>query len=212
MQELTVSCGCGRTMRLDTLKGRGAFRCGCGARIRIQDTPQPEGRRRCWWTDCKTIAITEAPIAFCKDHLMHAVKNLAGPDGYRALWKRSTEEYLEEHPVEQLPQPPEKPTYVYFMRREILIKIGISNDPLKRAQSLNAVVLAYQPGTHDDERNFHRRFKHLRVHNEWFRPGEDLIAYINKLRKQEGFKPVTASPDRHFLETILLDGSTRDRT
>ncbi|MFJ7176426.1 GIY-YIG nuclease family protein [Streptomyces massasporeus] len=151
--------------------------------------------------------MTEAPVAFCKEHLAKVVKHLAGPEGYRALWSRSTEEYLSEHPVEQLPQPPEKETHIYFMRREILIKIGISNDPRKRAQSLNAVLLAQLPGSSDDERNFHRRFKHLRVHNEWFRPGEDLIGYINKLRKEQRLPAISATPDRHFLETIVLDGS-----
>lgn len=207
MQELTVRCGCGRTMGIDALKGRGAFRCGCGARIQVSATAPPVGLRRCWWEACNTVAVTRPPVDLCQEHLGPAVKYLAGPHGYRALWDRGTDEYLEENPPEQMPQPPEKPTHIYFMRREILIKIGISNDPLKRAQSLNCIVLAQLPGAPDDERNYHRRFKHLRSHNEWFRPGDDLVAYINKLRKAQRLKPITSSPDRDFLETIVLDGT-----
>lgn len=212
MQELTVRCGCGRAMTLDALRGRGAFRCGCGARIHVQPAAPSDNLRRCWWTDCSTVAVSKTPLSFCKEHIREAVKHMANPAGYRALWERSVDLYLEENPPEQMPQPPEKETFIYFMRREILIKIGISNDPIKRAQSLNSVVLAQLPGTQDDERTFHRRFKHLRVHNEWFRPGDDLIGYINKLRKQNRQPPVTASPDREFLETILLDGTGADRT
>lgn len=36
MQEVTVRCGCGRNMSLDARNGRGAFRCGCGATVRIE--------------------------------------------------------------------------------------------------------------------------------------------------------------------------------
>nr|WP_237545792.1 GIY-YIG nuclease family protein [Streptomyces sp. SID1046] len=93
------------------------------------------------------------------------------------------------------------------MRREVLIKIGVSNSPAKRAQSLNAIVLATMPGTHDDERSMHRRFKQHRAHNEWFRPGPDLISFINQLRQAKGQAPVTSAPDRNFLEAVLLDGS-----
>lgn len=212
MQELKVSCGCGRTMTIDALRGRGAFRCGCGARIRAEVSKPPANRRRCWWTGCNTVAVSPAPIDFCEEHLKLTVKHVANPAGFRALWERSVDKYLEENPPEQYPQPPEKPTQVYFMRRELLIKIGYSVNPLKRAQSLGAIVLAQIPGNVDVERNHHRRFKHLRQHGEWFSPGEDLITYINKIRRANRQQPITASPDRHFLETVLLDGTRPGRT
>lgn len=73
-------------------------------------------------------------------------------------------------------------SFVYFIRREKLIKIGYSIDPVRRAGDLGGVVLATIPGERQVERSMHLMFAHLRDHGEWFRPGDDLLAYINVLR------------------------------
>lgn len=195
MTEHVINCGCGRTMTADASRGRGAYRCGCGNRITVATTPSQD--RRCWWTDCRTTAFTAAPIDLCKPHLGETVKHIASPEGYRAMWSNAvpaTRERLHEEGTYVQPQP--KPTWVYFLRREVLIKIGYSNSPARRAQSLNAELLATMPGGPDDERELHQRFQELWAHGEWFRPAQELIASINVLRHMDELPPITAEPSR----------------
>jgi len=77
---------------------------------------------------------------------------------------------------------------VYFIRAKTLglIKIGIANRAADRLQSLQTmspdaleilgVLQCSKIGI--VEQQMHQRFKHLRLHGEWFQPGEDLLAFI----------------------------------
>jgi hypothetical protein len=42
-------------------------------------------------------------------------------------------------------------------------------------------------GGNDEEHALHCRFRHLAMHGEWFRPGPDLVAYIEDV--QRGRRP-----------------------
>jgi DNA-binding Xre family transcriptional regulator len=75
---------------------------------------------------------------------------------------------------------------VYFIRakRFELIKIGHAKDVLKRAGFVrcevrsNLVILATMDGGRETEMACHRKFAHLRVRGEWFRPAAELLDYI----------------------------------
>lgn len=79
---------------------------------------------------------------------------------------------------------------VYFVRAITLglIKIGVANHALIRVVSLQThspdkleimgVVMCDNYGFL--ERLLHGRFEHLRSHGEWFRPGDDLLTYIEE--------------------------------
>jgi len=79
---------------------------------------------------------------------------------------------------------------VYFVRAETLglIKIGSAVNPDRRLTGLQCgspdrLQLVAYVGTDDiiaGERAMHRRFNHHREHHEWFRPGADLLAYIEE--------------------------------
>lgn len=76
-------------------------------------------------------------------------------------------------------------SWIYYIRMGDEIKIGVSNDPLRRAQalSLNAShILAIEPGTQLLERKRHAEFRHLRLHGEWFRAEDPLLAHIEQLK------------------------------
>lgn len=91
-------------MTLDSLRGKGAFRCGCGARIKISapDYKSDTCVARVRNERCGRAPITEDPVPVCKIHLkqMQAVNRLVKPeelDDYTnmlaaALWE------LEHHP------------------------------------------------------------------------------------------------------------------
>lgn len=76
--------------------------------------------------------------------------------------------------------------HVYFIQQGGAgsIKIGYSKNPTQRLMGLQTGhseplhMRAMAPGSMAQERALHDRFAHLRVSGEWFRPGEDLIAYM----------------------------------
>lgn len=85
-----------------------------------------------------------------------------------------------------------KPSGVYFISSGEAIKIGISTDVVGRMRSLQTAspyplrLMAFLPGaTPRDEAMLHRKFAHLRLEGEWFKPGPDLLEYVFGLKKVE---------------------------
>ncbi len=76
--------------------------------------------------------------------------------------------------------------YVYFLRGCITrnIKIGFSDDPVKRYGQLGSNVsesvepIGYFPGSRETERWLQDMFSEYCDHNEWFKPGVGLLAFI----------------------------------
>lgn len=76
----------------------------------------------------------------------------------------------------------ERCEWVYFAERDGLVKIGFSRNPVQRAKGLSARLMAVMPGTLCMERRMHQLFAAYRVHGEWFRPGLDLVSFVEALR------------------------------
>lgn len=180
-------------MSPENRRGAGHYRCGCGARIQAAVT-EPD-KRVCWFKGCRILATTDEPIQLCPDHekvtarlVVHesAKGVMKGWMEARTLngdeWTRPLDSYA--------PAPESGQAWVYFMRRENLIKIGTTYNLWQRAAVLNATVLAKTPGSYSEEKRMHKRFAALRRHGEWFEPGPELVALINELRKAEGVGPV----------------------
>lgn len=81
--------------------------------------------------------------------------------------------------------------YVYFIRpigMDGPIKIGCSEVPVMRLHSLSEwspfalEVVVTVPGDFALERRLHNRFYEYRSHREWFHPGPDLLACIERLK------------------------------
>lgn len=193
MQELTVRCGCGRTMAPEYRRGAGHYRCGCGARIHAAIT-EPD-KRICWFKGCSTLATTAEPLRLCREHEQETARLVVYETAKDTMhgwleariangdeWARPLDSYA--------PTPGFSEPWVYFMRRENFIKIGTTYNLRQRASVLNATVLAKTPGSYSEEKLMHKRFASLRRHGEWFEPGPELIALINELRKAEGADPI----------------------
>ena len=74
------------------------------------------------------------------------------------------------------------PGYVYFLRFRDRIKIGFTTDTPTRFKAIpHDEVLGFLPGTLLNERQCHTAFAHLREQGEWFRPEDDLLAFIADL-------------------------------
>jgi hypothetical protein len=80
------------------------------------------------------------------------------------------------------------PDFVYFLRRERgPIKIGLSKNPGERRYQImldvgeRVEILAMIVGSRDKERALHKKFGHLKITKEWFRPDPELLDYIGSL-------------------------------
>lgn len=86
------------------------------------------------------------------------------------------------------------PPVVYFIRIRGLIKIGHTVDLHNRKRAFGAAwtdVLAFTPGTRDDEAEMHRRFaQHLARGDEWFRPAPEIYDLIDEIRAGYGLSAV----------------------
>ncbi|MEV4335750.1 hypothetical protein [Streptomyces sp. NPDC049590] len=199
MYETTmVKCRCGRLMTPDGRLGRGGFRCGCGLGP-FHVIEQIGVARRCSFGTCRTLATTPEPLRFCPEHQEAAAVMLS-----RDAASAKLREFVEQLPMSRathmrrygykmspLPKTTDQASVVYFARRERFIKIGTSVRVRVRMQALATIMLAMEPGELVREAQLKRQFHHLlAVGQEWFHPGPDLIAYINRLRVAAGDKPL----------------------
>jgi hypothetical protein len=80
---------------------------------------------------------------------------------------------------------PFKTGVVYFIEGAGLLKIGHTTDPIYRLRALQASspvsirLIGSIPGTTDDERSLHARFRPFRDHGEWFRIIGPVAGFIN---------------------------------
>lgn len=74
---------------------------------------------------------------------------------------------------------------VYYIRFRDTIKIGTSQSPQKRFNSLPwDEILAMEPGTYEREHYRHLQFKSARLHREWFEMTDPLMAHIAEVREK----------------------------
>lgn len=148
------------------------------------------GNTWCAAPQCNQTTVEGAPVPLCGNHLRATFEfaqdmvNDRWPDAateavqVAASTKQAYE--LAEKPVISIP------SWVYFIRKGDLIKIGYSTFPTQRFKALLPdEVLVVIPGTMRDEQRCHLAFAHLREHGEWFRPGPDLLSFIEDLRQQQ---------------------------
>lgn len=88
----------------------------------------------------------------------------------------------------------EENRWVYFVRCQEPIKIGVAADVAARIADLQGAnpheleLLAQVRGGRDFERQLHERFVQARIRGEWFRPVEDLLLVIEKAREVAAYE------------------------
>lgn len=74
-------------------------------------------------------------------------------------------------------------TNLYVVFDGLAAKIGIADDPIKRARSIQIsnprplILYAFAPATRNLESFVHRHFRDLRITGEWFRAEPPLLAF-----------------------------------
>lgn len=210
MHDVIVRCGCTRKMSLDAVRGRGAYRCGCGARIQIIEPPRSPDHcvALVGQSGCRQSLSTVGSVPLCRTHLKawkaelglveatdmnQYVQHLSAislgletkvnteADGEL---QRTAHLHKDKVTVKRGPQDAEG-SVVYYLRFDTRIKIGTTTDLPKRLLAVpNDELLAIEPGGVMLERRRHQQFEALRLRGEWFSMGEDLMRHIEELRRR----------------------------
>lgn len=69
-------------------------------------------------------------------------------------------------------------SFVYAGVRGGQIKIGVSENPTRRARELGITLLRVMPGDTSVERSLHKRFRSDRIDREWFMPSSAVLSWI----------------------------------
>lgn len=194
-------------MTLDVMRGRGAFKCGCGARIMLTIAASTScGALGTDGDRCPVVPVRESAefnLFLCRDHLeahkehLEEVKAKATDKrAERAYWDHQ-EELSREHSrarrtrretlVERARA--EGTAVVYYIRIGDYIKIGTTVNLGNRMSALQPdEILATEPGYLEMEDLRHEQFKHLRIRpqSERHHKGPDLLDHIEMLRKHYG--------------------------
>lgn len=85
----------------------------------------------------------------------------------------------------EIAERPAVPSFVYFGRKDDLIKIGWSIHPDERIKTLHCELLLAVPGSRDLEQKLHKMFSGLRVTGEWFRADAGLLRFIEVLQREQ---------------------------
>lgn len=78
-------------------------------------------------------------------------------------------------------------SFIYFVRCQSFIKIGLARDISSRLHSLSTGcpwpidLVAFMYGNVEQERLLHNRFRDLRHRNEWFREEGDLVLFLQAI-------------------------------
>lgn len=114
---------------------------------------------------------------------------------------------------------------IYFVQMECptgFIKIGTATDVTQRMSGLRCAspypvrLLRVLEGGPKEERGLHARFRHLCERNEWFRPGEDLLAFIAREARRDALGmdflyAYDAASQKRFMRTRKVLNRTRLR-
>lgn len=106
---------------------------------------------------------------------------------------------------------------IYFVQTadNQYMKIGKADDVAKRLSGLQTgapqklKLIGTMPGSHDQEREIHQRFGHLRTHGEWFYSTPEIVMFAVKstalLNADIASKQIQAFFQLSLLEPRLLD-------
>lgn len=209
MIEVTVRCGCTRTMRADGAMA-GWYRCGCGAAVSLTGLPKldkrhcslPKGNRVCNGpklpeaTACEPCSVLIAKEVLRDTAMAEQIGTESGMIAYYAAQRAEQERLLavlndpELARVDRRPGAANAAVVYYCELRPGIVKIGTTMDLAGRMGSLHVpagAVLAAEPGHYELEKARHREFAHLRIgQREDFRVDEGLRAYVEELAQAHG--------------------------
>lgn len=156
---------------------------------------RPESDKKCILPGCPKRRDSDLKSGVCAAHgwIIHAdVQRLLDAEATRqattdASWQRKVDANATRLEAgEQVASGP-IPGWVYYIQVGEHIKIGFARNVAKRMRAYppNADLLAVEPGTLKVEKARHDQFHaYLDRGREWFRPADELMAWIDSLRAE----------------------------
>lgn len=151
---------------------------------------------------CDSTSIPDAPFPICTKHAaqLYAFLRTAVDEASQDK-DRSLDIFLDLFAKRQEVAVREEQRYatdgvVYYVQIGSHIKIGCTINLKQRLAGYppNRRLLATEPGYELEEAHRLTQFAEYRdMGREWFRPGPGLIEHINRLRRQQGARPVVAA-------------------
>lgn len=210
--EVTVQCGCSRTMRPDTYAGPGRYRCSCGARVALAGLPKQDDRhcslirangRACNGPKppddltCQPCAVLIAKLSLRRREVVEQLaESLASAefhdkyDLYLTLFREQQDNRLAQT---RRRLDANKVSVVYYcIIRPGVVKIGTTVSLAERMAAFRRLpgdVLAVEPGSYKLESARHRQFDHLRAEpgrREDFTLTDELQSHIDAVRQKFG--------------------------
>lgn len=185
-------------MRLDTLRGRGAYKCACGVAVTLTlpDNRSCAGRRGP--ERCRSVLMAGLPVDLCAEHAAELRQH------WRMEGQPSDEALAQAAKVRQQVAASRCPL-VYYVRFADRIKIGWTIDIRQRLHDLpHDSLLALEPGGPDVERERHGQFAALHITGEWFRAAEPLLSHAAALGCDWMTADAAALQEAELPETALL--------
>ena len=142
----------------------------------------------CCVPDCEDTSHEDAPFPICSAHyadiirhFRHTVRGNGYTSDLYGNWEIPMSLMADDAPSESTPT-----HVIYFIRFGTLVKVGITNSIVRRLTELpHDEVLGVIPGTHADEKDWHRRLREHRHSGEWFKLTPEVRQAIEtRLAKQ----------------------------
>lgn len=133
----------------------------------------------CCWPSCEVEASARASLPLCDRHMIRVYREVEGimKGASTAEMLRAIDGIIDEGKATR-----SKPGFVYIIQFSDRVKIGFTEDLARRLKELpHDRVLAVTPGSLTTEKQFHRRFEHLRIRGEWFQAAPDLLNFAHTL-------------------------------
>lgn len=127
----------------------------------------------CCAPDCSAPSLEDAPFSICTAHYIEIARHWDSQKAdFRSLGEKAP----------AVPEPALAPLgCVYFLRLGDRVKIGHTRDLRRRRREVpHDELLAAIPGGQETERDWHRRFDHLRWQGEWFAATPELLEAIRQ--------------------------------
>jgi len=151
-----------------------------------KDWRDPDRHRPCIVTLCTNDSTDRYPVPFCQEHVLYFWMLVEKDMREQGVTVEDVERRQREDLDRRIKEREDaRPGTVYYLEVGDFLKIGYTRDLWRRMREYppNAVLLAREEGTPDDERALHKRFAaYLESGREWFRDAPEIRAHIEEVR------------------------------
>lgn len=160
--------------------------------VNPMDWRDSDRHRPCIVTMCTQESTKRYPVPFCQEHVLYFWMLVEKDMREQGITVEDIERRQHEELDRQIKERGDaRPGVIYYLEVGDFLKIGYTRDLWRRMREYppNAVLLAHEEGTPDDERALHKQFAvYLESGREWFRDVPEIRNHIDQVcaRSKQG--------------------------